>query len=86
MPTSRAINLLQFFHKAPRSEGQDPGSDRPLTFHGLRHTYAAEEHRELNDGGMDAHFTVAQLLGHELTDVTNISLASSSAKGMKDRR
>lgn len=50
-----------------------------MTFHGLRHTYAAEKYRELVANGMselDAHFTVSRLLGHERADVTNIYLAS----------
>lgn len=79
MPTHRAIALLQLFIIRHRSEVQDPGSDRPLTFHGLRHTYAAEKYRELTEGGtgaLDAHFAVSRLLGHERADVTNIYLAS----------
>lgn len=79
VPTDRAITALQFFIMRHRDEVQDPGSDRPMTFHGLRHTYAAEKYRELTEGGMgalDAHFTVSRLLGHERPDVTNIYLAS----------
>lgn len=77
--TDRAIAALQFFIMRHRDEVQDPGSDRPMTFHGLRHTYAAEKYRELTESGMgalDAHFTVSRLLGHERPDVTNIYLAS----------
>ena len=79
MPTDRAINRLQFFIMANRGTIQNPNQSHPLTFHGLRHTYAAEKYRELVDGGMgdlDAHFTVSRLLGHERADVTNIYLAS----------
>ena len=50
-----------------------------MTFHGLRHTYAAEKYQELVDSGkspMDAHFEVSRLLGHERPDVTNIYPAS----------
>ena len=53
--------------------------DRCITFHGLRHTYAAEKYTALVSGGMmplDAHFTVSRLLGHERPDVTDIYLAS----------
>lgn len=56
----------------------------PLTFHGLRHTYAAEKYRKLIDGGMgslDAHFAVSRLLGHERADVTDIYLASLPKEG-----
>ena len=59
-------------------------SDRPMTFHGIRHTYAAETYRELTASGMtelDAHFTVSQLLCHERADVTNIYLASIKKDG-----
>ena len=79
MHTDRAINLLQLFIMKHRDEVRDAGSDRPLTFHGLRHTYAAEKYKELTGSGMsalDAHFAVSRLLGHERADVTNIYLAS----------
>ena len=79
MPTDRAINRLQFFIMANRDDIQNPSQHLPLTFHGLRHTYAAEKYQELVNGGMgdlDAHFAVSRLLGHERADVTNIYLAS----------
>ena len=79
IPTDKAINLLQAFIIKHREEIKDADSDRPMTFHGLRHTYAAENYRELTASGMselDAHFTVSRLLGHERSDVTNIYLAS----------
>ena len=75
----RAITLLQLFIMKHRDEVREAGSDCPLTFHGLRHTYAAEKYRELTDSGksaLDAHFAVSRLLGHERSDVTNIYLAS----------
>ena len=43
MPTDRAVNRLQFFIMANRDDIQKPSQHLPLTFHGLRHTYAAEE-------------------------------------------
>ncbi len=64
------------------NDGQkcDPTApDSRITFHGLRHTYAAEKYKSLINGGMtplDAHFTVSRLLGHERPDVTDIYLAS----------
>ena len=79
MSTDRAINHLQFFIMRHRDEVRDVDSDRPMTFHGLRHTYAAEKYQELVDSGkspLDAHFEVSRLLGHERPDVTNIYLAS----------
>lgn len=79
LPTDRAINRLQLFILKHREEIQTEDARHHLTFHGLRHTYAAEKYKELTDGGMselDAHFAVSRLLGHERADVTNIYLAS----------
>ena len=86
IPTDRAINRLQLFILIYRGEIQDPNDQRPLTFHGLRHTYAAEKYTQLTESGMsalDAHFTVSRLLGHERADVTDIYLASVR-KGVKN--
>ena len=41
MPTDRAIHQLQLFIYSNRGDFQED-ANRPLTFHGLRHTYAAE--------------------------------------------
>lgn len=71
LPTDRAIQQLQQFILRHR--------ETSLTFHGLRHTYAAETYERLLSEGMgelDAHFAVSRLLGHERADVTNIYLAS----------
>ena len=80
IPTDRAINGMQQFILRHRDAICDPTApDRRITFHGLRHTYAAEKYTSLVSGGMtplDAHFTVSRLLGHERPDVTNIYLAS----------
>lgn len=80
LPTDRAINRLQLFILKHREEIQTEDARHHLTFHGLRHTYAAEKYKELTDRGMselDAHFAVSRLLGHERADVTNIYLASA---------
>ena len=80
IPTDRAINAMQQFILRHRDTICDPTvPGRRITFHGLRHTYAAEKYTSLVSGGMtplDAHFTVSRLLGHERPDVTNIYLAS----------
>ena len=39
VPTDRAINALELFIYRYRNEVSDEGSDRRLTFHGLRHPY-----------------------------------------------
>lgn len=84
VPTDRAINALELFIYRYRNEVSDEGSDRRLTFHGLRHTYAAEQYTKLTEGGMsviDSHYAVSRLLGHERADVTNIYLASGRKQG-----
>ena len=53
MPTHQAINQLQRFIYSHREEIQEDAS-RPLTFHGLRHTYAAEKYQRLIDSGMSS--------------------------------
>ena len=80
VPTDWAISGMQQFILRHRDAICDPTAPgRRITFHGLRHTYAAEKYTSLVDGGMtplDAHFAVSRLLGHERPDVTNIYLAS----------
>ena len=79
VPTDEAIYQLQRFILDHRTAVQDEGSQRPITFHGLRHTYAAESYKNLIEGGvseLDAHFAVSRLLGHKRSDVTDIYLAS----------
>jgi len=85
IPTDKAINQLQQFILLYREDVQDSDSNRPLTFHGIRHTYAAEKYSQLIAEGvseLDAHLTVSRLLGHERADVTNIYLASVKKSNM----
>ena len=79
LPTDLAIHRLQSFIAAHRVHIQETSSAHPLTFHGLRHTYAAETYQTLIDNGvrpLEASLQVSRLLGHERKDVTNIYLAS----------
>ena len=79
VPTDRAINNIQSFIIRHRDGIAEEGREANLTFHGLRHSFAADKYKSLVEGGMselDAHFTVSRLLGHERADVTNIYLAS----------
>jgi len=79
VPTDRAINGVQLFILKHRDGVADEGREANLTFHGLRHTYAALKYHALTECGvtaLDAHFAVSRLLGHERADVTNIYLAS----------
>lgn len=84
VPTHIAINRFQQFICAVRDEIRDPESTRPMTHHGLRHTYAARTYQELTHSGIspaDAHSQVSRLLGHERPDVTDIYLASLTPGG-----
>jgi len=86
VPTDKAINAFQDFIREHRDEFRDADNDSPLTFHGLRHNYAAEqyvEHRtEMPDTA--AKREVSALLGHNRPDVTNIYLASLKSDGDAD--
>ena len=86
-PTDRAINGVQLFILKHRDNVADDSREANLTFHGLRHTYAAVKYHVLTENGanpLDAHFTVSRLLGHERADVTNIYLASVKKKEARD--
>ncbi len=77
--THNAIDQLQQYIYKVRPTVQDAGSTRPMTHHGLRHTYAARTWQELVDSGVSpfsASLRVSQLLGHERPDVTTTYLAS----------
>lgn len=86
--TDVAITELQQFIATHRYIIQDEESDRPLTFHGLRHTYAVEKYKALITAGktdLDAHYEVSRLLGHERPDVTDIYLASLVGTGERNQ-
>lgn len=77
--THEAIKSLQAFIYLYRPCAQDKGSDRPMTFHGLRHVCAAEWYKDFIQRGLNpyqARKSVAKLLGHGRDDVTRIYLAS----------
>ena len=79
VPTHHAIGQLQQYIYKARPRVQDAGSMRPITHHGLRHSYAARTYQELVGSGMtplSASLRVSQLLGHERPDVTQVYLAS----------
>ena len=81
-PTHIAKTELQNFIATHRKYICDEGSTKTLTFHGLRHTYAAEWYRQfINERKTEseAKKQVSRLLGHEREDVTRIYLA-----GIKD--
>jgi integrase len=74
---------LQNFIASKRRFVCDEGSSRNLTFHGLRHTFAAEQYKKFIAKGYtetQAKLKVSKLLGHEREDVTRIYLASLKQK------
>lgn len=76
---------FQQFILKNRRNAADENRTSPLTFHGLRHTYAAEMYKLLVESGKDEHtakLELSRLLGHEREDVTNIYLAS--VKGLEE--
>ena len=84
VPTHHAIGRLQQYIYQVRPQIQDEGSTRPMTHHGLRHSYAARTYQELIDGGLSplsASLRVSQLLGHERPDVPRGYLASIPKDG-----
>lgn len=77
--THLAMHRLETFINEHRSDLRDDGSNRPLTFHGLRHTCAAEWYERYIKSGcseLEARKKVSKLLGHSRDDVTKIYLAS----------
>lgn len=75
---------LQAFIAEHRKEVSDSDRDISLTFHGLRHTCAAEWYQKfISDGKTknEAKKAVSRLLGHEREDVTKIYLAGISKVG-----
>ena len=86
-PTHKTIKDFQSFLAANRSYAQDVGSNCPMTFHGLRHTRAAEWYVEFTKQGQtpyQARKAVPKLLGHGRDDVTRIYLASLNERKNAD--
>ena len=84
VPTDIAIARLQQYIYQVRPQIQDEGSTRPMTHHGLRHSFAARTYQELIDSGispLSASLRVSQLLGHERPDVTKGYLTSIPKDG-----
>lgn len=77
--THAVIQRLENYIYSRRSQVQNNDSGSPLTFHGLRHSYAARRYQYLIACGfsaLSAHLEVSHRLGHERSDVTNCYLAS----------
>ena len=76
--TDEAIQRLQHFllYHRDRIRSDD---NNPLTFHGLRHSYACNQYKAFIDEGygeLEAQKAVSKLLGHRRSDVTKIYLTS----------
>lgn len=82
--THEAMKHLQDFIDYHRKDVQEEDSDRPMTFHGLRHLRAAEWYTEFVAQGMtekQARLAVAKLLGHGRDSVTKFYLVSLKNRG-----
>ncbi len=76
---SQTVGAFQAFLEVFWPYAQDKGSDRSMTFHGLRHTCAAEWYKgfiQKQPNPYQARKSVSKLLGHGRDDVTRIYLAS----------
>lgn len=76
--THIAIKALQRFIAEHRKAAKDPDSNRPMTFHGLRHSFADEHYNKEITKGRSKYKASKQtslLLGHKRADVTRIYLA-----------
>jgi len=85
--THLAMQRFEEFIRRHKPLVQDPGSARPLHFHGLRHTCAVEWYEsyiESGDGEFQARKKVAKLLGHGRDDVAKVYLASLRKDGDAD--
>lgn len=85
--THLAMQRFEGFIHYHKEALQDPGSTRPLHFHGLRHTYAVERYQDFirrGMGEMEARKRVSELLGHHRGEVTNVYLASMKNRGGTD--
>lgn len=68
------------FQRFLREHRPDQGTNpRPLTHHGLRHSYAIRQYQTAVDGGASEHrakLDVSHLLGHGRADVTDVYLTA----------
>ena len=75
--TDAYIYAFQSFLREHRpDQGTNP---RPLTHHGLRHSYAIRQYQTAVDGGASEHrakLDVSHLLGHGRADVTDVYLTA----------
>lgn len=77
--THTAIHALQTYIWQNRARVQDAENQTDITFHGLRHNFAAETYLRFLEQGKnaaEAEQEVAELLGHHRRDMARVYLAS----------
>lgn len=77
--THTAIHTLQAYIWLNRERVRDEGADKDITFHGLRHNFAAEQYLRLRQAGKSveqAEQEVAELLGHRRRDMARLYLTA----------
>ena len=84
-PTHQLKAEIQTFIRQHRAEF----SGRPLTFHGLRHTCAAEWYKKLTAEGLtetQVKLMISKWLGHEREEITKIYLAGVEKREGEENR
>lgn len=74
---------LEAFIRQHRDSVKDADSTRPMTFHGLRHTCAADWYLRLIRKGKTPHearLQVSRWLGHERAEITKTYLPGTEGK------
>lgn len=78
--THLAIMALQTYIIRNRDRVRIASNPVAITYHGLRHTYAANTYAHLKAQGrtdFESHIIVSRLLGHERADVTDLYLVAN---------
>ncbi len=81
--TDHAKTRVENFIYHHRKRIQKEGRPHPITFHGLRHTYACTLYQHCRKDGLSHEAAckyVSRMLGHEREEVTTIYLASLNFK------
>ncbi|MCG0277955.1 MAG: tyrosine-type recombinase/integrase [Thermanaeromonas sp.] len=83
--THKVKHQLENWMETNRGKAQAPGRQRPLTWHGLRHSYAKERYAFYRNvakmSKIDARKAVSAEIGHNRDDVTRIYLGKESDIG-----
>ena len=71
----KSVQNFIYRHRIKKHMRQEGYRHAEMTFHGIRHMYAAEKHKEFCSQGFsekEANLMVSRLLGHEREEVTDL--------------